>query len=118
MDSEEEWFENGEPLFIECHCCNCASHNLIAEYSIEIVTNAVCNSDYSAIWLYTQPVRGTLWQRIVYAIGHIFNFGNRRYETIHFTKEYAVEFREYLTKFIERHSDITSASQEWNSRHG
>jgi len=106
MDGENECFENGKPLFIECHCCNCGSHNLIAEYSIEIVTSAVSDLDNSAMWLYVQPVRGTLWKRIIYAIGHIFNFGNRRYEAIHFTKEYAIEFRKYLEEFIKRHDDV------------
>ena len=102
-----EDFRTGEPLLLPCHCCGC-THNLIAEWSIEIMESVVCDSDYSVVNFYYKPIRMGLFQRIKSAFCILFGL-NDDYQLIDVDVEHAVMLKHCLDEFLTTHFDAVEA---------
>ena len=103
MAEQYEDFRTGEPLLLPCHCCGC-QHNLIAEWSIEIMENIGSDLDMSAMNFYYKPISLTLFQRIKSAILILFRLQDD-YQQIDIDIEYAKELKAYLDEFLIEHSE-------------
>ena len=100
-----EDFRTGEPLLLPCHCCGC-THNLIAEWSIEIIENVVSDSDFSVVNFYYKPIRMNLFQRIKSAFCVLFG-SNDDYQLIDVDVENTRELKKYLDEFLILHYERT-----------